>query len=167
MKIHRHHTDSVANELRRKGLLSTPFLSHVPSFNPSEVSSVVPLTNRFLIQGQSLLFMDTAGVYLNNRFFSPYECVFVDDLPQSRKRVLGSLRCQASLKDITIFLIQADIIRTYIDIESIMWVEQIHPRLVKVQGVHFYHRETPQKSVFGFTVGIDHFQHVSICRNIA
>ena len=65
MKIHRHHTDSVANELRRKGLLSTPFLSR--SLLQS-LRSIIggSLTNRFLIQGQSLLFMDTAGVYLNN-----------------------------------------------------------------------------------------------------
>ena len=139
MKVHRHHSASVSAELRRKGLLSTPFLSHIPSSFPSARSSVVPLTNSFVLQGQALLFMDSAGVYLNSSFFSPYECVFVDDLPHSRKRVLGSLRCAVSLKQIVAFLIQADIIRTYIDTESIMWIEELHPRLVKVQGVHFYH----------------------------
>ena len=165
MKLTRHQADSVHWELKQHGMSIQCFPNHMPCSTPTTTSRIAQTTCMFRSGNEYLLYFDDNGPFLNQRIFSPYECVFIDDLPPLRPRVLGSISMYVPLKTLAAFLISADIIRTYIDVESIMVLEQIHSKLIKVHGYYIYYKPERNLVPFGFTITSDKFYHISVCRH--
>ena len=165
MKLKRHQSDSVKWELKHHGLNLKSFPNYIPCARPTPTSRIAQTTCMFRKGNEFLLYFDEHGPFLNQRIFSPYECVFIDDLPQSRPRVLGSINMHMPLKNIAAFLITADIVRTYLDVESIMILEQIHSKLIKVHGYYIYCKPERKMVPFGFTITTDNLSHISVCRH--
>lgn len=165
MKLKRHQADSIQWELKQQGLATHRFPTHIPCSSPSKGSRIAQATCMFQAGKEHLLYYDEGGAFLNNRLFSPYECVFIDDLPYLRPKVLGSINVHIPLKTLAAFLISADIVRTYIDVESIMILEQVHSKMINVHGYYVYYDPDRQLVPFGFSIVSDQFQHISICRH--
>jgi hypothetical protein len=165
MKLKRHELDSLHAELKQQGLHERTFPKHLPCSIPSQSSRVAQTTAMFRCGNEHLLFLDDHGAFLNQRIFSPYECVFIDDLPYLRPKILGSISLHIPLKTLTAFLIHSDIIRTYADVESVMVLEQVHSKLIQVHGYYVYHTQERHLVRFGFTVTTDKFNHVTVCRH--
>ena len=163
MRLQRNQYYSLTKELKDLGYSTADLQYQIPAQYPSRPERPAQTTRRFNVDGEQLLFIDEQGAFVNQRFFSPFECVTVPDLKPNRVQVLGSINRHCSLRKITAFLIEADIIRTFIDIGSIMKIHQIHSRMVKVQGFHTYHSTIKNMDPFGFTVSMDQFQHLNIC----
>ena len=165
MKLKRHQNYSLTAELKRHGIHSWSFPTHIPSCSPTSNARVVQITSMYKIGQEHLLYFDDNGVFLNRNMFSPYECAFVEDLPYNRIKVLGSINTSIPLKTLTAFLISADIIRTFVDVESHMVLHQVHSRMIKVHGYYVYHDQIRHVVPFGFSVTIDSYHHVCVCRH--
>ena len=165
MKLTRHQADSVQWELKQHGMSIQCFPKHIPCSTPTTTSRIAQTTCMFRSGNEYLLYFDEHGPFLNQRIFSPYECVFIDDLPPLRPKVLGSISMHVPLKTLAAFLISADIIRTYMDVESIMILEQIHSKLIKVHGYYIYYKPERNLVPFGFAITSDKFNHISVCRH--
>ena len=163
MKLHRNQHHSISKELKDLGYSTDDIHYQIPAQYPSRIKRPAQTTKRFNIDGEQLLFIDEHGAFLNQRFFSALECVSIPNLEPNRVKILGSINRHCSLRKITAFLIEADIIRTFIHIGSIMKIHQVHSRMIKVQGFHTYHSTIKNTDPFGFTVILDQFQHLSIC----
>ena len=165
MKLKRHQADSIQWELKRHGLANRSFPTYIPCSSPTKGSRIAQTTCMFRSGTEHLLYYDESGAFLNNRLFSPYECVFIDDLPYLRPKVLGSVNMHIPLKTLAAFLISADIVRTYMDVESIMILQQVHSKMIDVHGYYVYYNPDRQFVPFGFSIVSDQFQHISICRH--
>jgi hypothetical protein len=165
MKLKRHQHHSLTAELKQYGLHSWSFPTHISSGSPTSTSRIVQTTSMYKVGQEHLLYFDDNGVFLNRNILSPYECTFVEDLPYNRMKVLGSINTSIPLKTLTAFLISADIIRTFVDVESHMMLYQVHSKMIKVHGYYVYHDRIRHVVPFGFSVTIDAFHHVCICRH--
>ena len=164
MRLKRHQADSIQWELKRHGL-NHRFPNHIPCSSPTTESRIAQTTCMFRSGKEHLLYYDEEGAFLNDRLFSPYECVFIDDLPYLQPKVLGSINVHMPLKTLAAFLISADIVRTYMEVESIMILEQVHSKMIDVQGYYVYYDPDRQLVPFGFWIVSDQSHHISICRH--
>ena len=165
MILKRHCHNSVQSELKQHGLFNLNSTRFIPTSLPKPTDRIVQTTSLYQSTTHKWLFMDKFGIFLHQSIFSPYECVFVEDLPFSRKKVLGSIRQDLSIRDIASFLISADIVRTYLQTESTMKLVQVHSRMMNVQGYYEYHDSVKTLRPFSFSITTDQFGHVSICRH--
>lgn len=165
MKLTRHQSHSLTAELRQLGLSTWNFPTQLMSDIPKVHSRVVQTTSMYQIGRDYLLYIDENGAFLNQRLLSPFECTFIEDLPYMRLKVLGSVNIHIPLKALTAFLISADIIRTYVDVESTMVLHQVHSKMVKVHGYYVHYAPHRIVTPFGFSVTRDRFEHVCICRH--
>ena len=88
MKLTRHQADSVQWELKQHGMHIQSFPKHMPCSTPKHIQ-IAQTTCMFRSGNEYLLYYDEGGPFLNQRMFSPYECVFIDDLPHLRPKDLG------------------------------------------------------------------------------
>ncbi len=165
MKLRRHQSHSLVAELKEAGLSNWRFPTHIQSAHPSPGSRIVQVTSMYRLGSEALLYFDEHGAFLNQKIFSPYECTFIEDLPYKRPKVLGSINLSMPLKTLTAFLISADIIRTLVNRESHMLIHQVHSKLVKVHGYYSYFDRVKHVVPFGFSVSVDAFRHVCVCRH--
>jgi len=154
--ITRDRSRSVLAELRQHGVAQHDFLSIYPAREVLPDSIPMNVTQSYTIEKQALLYRDRKGAFLNNKYFFDIHSVSVAKISPSSSHILGKIRMEIDWELLLRFLIEADIICTYIHLESKMNVELISSTRAEVRGSHSYFTHTENEDPFAFAVEKDH-----------
>ena len=155
-KLKRDSDDSILSELRKKGFSQHDFLDVIPARKPGADSKAALVTKEVQFLGESFLFIDSQGAFVNAAFFSELRSISVVDLSQKKHAILGTVLKEIPLDILVRFLILSDVICTYIHIESEMKVVFPSPNRAEVRGSHTYFTNEENIEPFAFSVEQDH-----------
>ena len=154
----RDESRSVLHELRGNGMAQHDFL---PLYTAREVhpkAVAMNVTKSHSLQQEFWLYRDKEGAFLNKKYFSEMQSVSVAKLMPGSSFILGKVHKDLDWEMLIRFLIDSDIICTYVHMESTMTVTLTSSSRAEVRGKHIYFTNTENEDPFAFAVEQDHTQ---------
>ena len=151
---------SLLSELRSKKFTQDDFLTTYPSRNPGEDATPADITKHLMVENTSLLFLDQQGAFVHEQFFSSLSAISITQIPFKKIHLIGSRKKEIPWKTLVQFLIEADIICTYIHMESSMTITLTSKTRAEVKGTHTYFTNEENEESFSFVIEIDHEQNI-------
>lgn len=160
MKLYRHSHESIFQEL---GMPDFPQQIQAQAFQSVENKAILPIqhTQRFQINGTWLLAKHQHIPIINGEFFSDLHCCNIFQMSQKPSQIapfrmgvfhIGKCQAQIPILYLSEFLIQADIIQTYVHMDSEMVLKMIDQRICHVKGSHTYYTNCQNTDAFSFLI---------------
>ena len=154
--LRRDSDHSILAELRRKGYSQNDFLERIPSRSVNLDMSAATVTKNILFQGKPMLYIDAKGGFVDASVFSDLETISIAKLPSKKHFIIGTVKKEVPLDTLARFLITADVICTYIHMESQMEVVFPSSSRAEVRGSHTYFTNEENIEPFAFVIERDH-----------
>ena len=152
----RDNSKSVLSELRKNGISQQDFLDEYPAREVHPKAIAMAVTKNHLVQQKPLLFRDEKGAFLDSKYFNSMKSSSVSKLQSGSSFILGQLKTEIDWETLVRFLIESDIICTYIHLESSMLVKMVSKKRAEVIGSHIYFTNEENESPFSFVIEQDH-----------
>lgn len=163
--LKRNSDQSILSEVRRHNIRQDDFLSLYPARELSQKAFPAEVTKQHTVEGAPLLCIDKQGAFLNNAFFSSLHAISISQLPFKKVQLIGTALKPIPFKTLVSFLIDADIICTYIHVESSMTVSLVSQTRAEVKGTHTYFTNEENEEPFSFVIELDHEQNIYCLHN--
>ena len=154
--MQRDESRSVLNELRGSGISQHDFLSLYKAREVHPKAVVMEVTKSYALKKEFWLYRDKKGAFLNKKYFSDMQSVSVAKLTPGTSFILGKVHKDLDWETLIRFLIDSDIICTYVHIESTMTVTLISDSRAEIRGKHIYFTNMENEDPFAFVVEQDH-----------
>jgi hypothetical protein len=158
--LKRDSNRSILSELRKKGHTQKDFLKQYPARIPSSGSIVAMTTQHLTVDETPLLYIDKEGAFVHGDYFDDLNSCSVMQLSSQRHVVIGTLRKAIPWMTLLRFMIEADIICTYVHLESEMTITPISENRADIQGTHTFFTNEENIEPFSFVIEKDHTQTI-------
>lgn len=153
--LRRDSDHSILAELRQRGFSQHDFLERIPARKAKSDISAAAVTKDILFQGKPMLYIDVEGGFVDASLFSDLETISIAD--QSKKHfIVGATKKDIPFDILVRFLITADVVCTYIHMESQMEISFPSSRRAEVRGTHTYFTNEENIEPFAFVLEQDH-----------
>lgn len=163
--LKRNRDQSILSEVRRNNIRQDDFLAMYPVREKSKDAVPAQVTKQHMVDGFPLLFIDKKGAFLNNTFFSQLNAISITQIPYKKVQLIGTCLKPIPFKTLVSFLIDADIICTYIHIESSMTVTLSSQTRAEIKGTHTYFTNEENEEPFSFVIELDHENNIYCLHN--
>ena len=160
-RLYRACDTSILSELRTKRHRQRDFLTIYPARLPSSDAAPADVTKHLQEEGQHFLYIDKEGAFLHAEIFSALNSISVAQMQKGTSHILGTCKKKLPWKILVTFLIEADIIGTYVHMESSMSVNLLSSTRAHIMGSHTYFTNEENTEEFSFALEIDQNQQIS------
>ena len=157
----RYSDTSILNELRTKKHRQRDFLETFPTRLPSSKATPAEITKHHKTGSRFFLYIDEKGAFVHEDIFSDLNAISVAQMQKGKRHIIGTLKMNIPWKTLVQFLIEADIIGTYIHMESSMTIQLSSSTHAHVKGTHTYFTNEENTEEFSFLIELDHHQQLS------
>ncbi|MCH2045267.1 MAG: hypothetical protein MK212_14215 [Saprospiraceae bacterium] len=150
-KIIRDSGRSIKNELgydHRKFHESKFF----PARKPDSMAKPFVLTKDFQDKNIPLLYYDKEGPFVHADYFSDLRVQDLNRIHKKDQALIGTVKKDLPFETLIRFLIETDIIETFIHISSEMIVQITNHHQAEVRGTHTYYTNEKNVASFAFTI---------------
>ena len=154
--LHRDSDNSILSELRRRGGSQHDFLEKISSRKMTHEASPALVTKELLFEGKPMLYIDSKGAFVDSSLFTELRTISIERLPFQKYAILGTAKKEIPFELLVRFLITADVICTYIHIESNMEISFPSSLRAEVRGSHTYFTNEENVTPFAFAIEQDH-----------
>lgn len=158
--LKRDKSNSVLSELRTNGISQQDFLDEYPAREVHPKAVPMAITKAHVVKQKPLLYRDEKGIFLDSTYFNSMKSISVSKLQSGSSFILGQLKAEIEWETLVRFLIESDIICTYIHIESSMVVKMVSKKRAEVSGSHIYFTNEKNESPFSFVIEQDHTNNI-------
>ena len=148
-KMVRNSGQSIRQELS-KYQIQLDKNKRIPARQPDSKARVVHLTKHFQHEQTALLFVDEYGPFVHAVFFSDLNIYNPYDLHQKEQLIIGKLKQPLHFKTLLRFLIEADIIETFVHESSEMTIQITSTNIAEIRGSHTYFTNEKNIDYFSF-----------------
>jgi len=154
--LRRDSDHSILAELRQRGFSQHDFLDRIPARTATSDVSAATVTKDILFQGKPMLYIDAEGGFVDASLFSDLETISIAELPSKKHFIVGAVKKNVPFDTLVRFLITADVICTYIHMESQMNISFPGGHRAEVRGSHTYFTNEENIEPFAFAIEQDH-----------
>ena len=158
--LQRAHSRSPVKDPNARKAKKRGFLKVYPAKTPDGNSHVIEHTSQYTCNGIPLLYCDSHSVFVHADVFTDLHSF--SPAMSTKEGIIGTLLRPIPFETLVRFLIESDIICTYVHISSSMNVTVTSDTHADIEGSHIYFTNEDNEDFFSFSLFIDENNHIMI-----